>query len=394
MRPDHWSNLARGRAWALGLACGLLTVIISAGDAGVDRDAVHENAGSIVERVQQRSRERKRKRDTEFSPPTLPLEAEQPPADKKQMAPAEAPAKPGVVPSAPVLPEEKTVWSDEEIKAALQDCIRLLGPAVVELEVEAPIRAGACGAPALVLLKRVGPAPGVEMRPAMTVNCAVAARTAEWIDKVVQPAARDLLGSTVAALSGTSGYQCRFRNNAIAGKMSEHAFANAMDVLGFVLADGRRVDVLAHWGPTGRDIEAAAGAAAGGGEKPEPRENGDNGAAEATSKAKPAKDSPRTRKEKEKRKKRVQEPKAEEDGAPEPVEPVSKGKGGRDRKGREDRVPVAATVPDPAEKAFLLRVHKGSCGMFTTVLGPEANEAHRDHFHLDLAARKRRAYCQ
>jgi len=28
------------------------------------------------------------------------------------------------------------------------------------------------------------------------------------------------------------------------------------------------------------------------------------------------------------------------------------------------------------------------------VLGPEANEAHRDHFHFDLAARKRNAFCE
>ena len=28
------------------------------------------------------------------------------------------------------------------------------------------------------------------------------------------------------------------------------------------------------------------------------------------------------------------------------------------------------------------------------VLGPEANEAHRDHFHFDLAQRRNSAYCQ
>jgi hypothetical protein len=44
--------------------------------------------------------------------------------------------------------------------------------------------------------------------------------------------------------------------------------------------------------------------------------------------------------------------------------------------------------------AFLRRIHDGACGIFGTVLGPEANDAHRDHFHFDMKARRRNAYCQ
>jgi hypothetical protein len=43
-----------------------------------------------------------------------------------------------------------------------------------------------------------------------------------------------------------------------------------------------------------------------------------------------------------------------------------------------------------AERAFLRAVHSGACRTFTTVLGPEANRFHRDHFHLDLARHGRR----
>jgi hypothetical protein len=39
----------------------------------------------------------------------------------------------------------------------------------------------------------------------------------------------------------------------------------------------------------------------------------------------------------------------------------------------------------PEEQAFLRAVHRGACGEFTTVLGPEANGYHEDHFHMDLA---------
>ncbi len=36
------------------------------------------------------------------------------------------------------------------------------------------------------------------------------------------------------------------------------------------------------------------------------------------------------------------------------------------------------------EARFLRAVHDGSCMVFRTVLGPDANAAHADHFHLDL----------
>ena len=59
---------------------------------------------------------------------------------------------------------------------------------------------------------------------------------------------------------------------------------------------------------------------------------------------------------------------------------------------RPRRVNEAAKTT--AEAGFLRRLHKGACGTFGTVLGPEANEAHRDHFHFDLAARRRNAFCE
>ena len=39
----------------------------------------------------------------------------------------------------------------------------------------------------------------------------------------------------------------------------------------------------------------------------------------------------------------------------------------------------------PAEREFLRAVHQGACEFFTTVLGPNANSFHADHFHVDLA---------
>jgi hypothetical protein len=38
--------------------------------------------------------------------------------------------------------------------------------------------------------------------------------------------------------------------------------------------------------------------------------------------------------------------------------------------------------------AFLRAIHAGACRIFGTALGPEANEAHKNHFHLDMKERR------
>ncbi len=47
-----------------------------------------------------------------------------------------------------------------------------------------------------------------------------------------------------------------------------------------------------------------------------------------------------------------------------------------------------------AKARFLRSVHAGACQVFGTVLGPDADDPHRNHFHFDLAPRRRSAYCR
>jgi hypothetical protein len=42
----------------------------------------------------------------------------------------------------------------------------------------------------------------------------------------------------------------------------------------------------------------------------------------------------------------------------------------------------------------LRRVHAAGCGVFGTVLGPDANPLHADHLHLDTEARRSGPYCR
>ena len=47
------------------------------------------------------------------------------------------------------------------------------------------------------------------------------------------------------------------------------------------------------------------------------------------------------------------------------------------------------------ERRFLRGVHESACGPFRTVLGPDADRHHRDHFHLDLQNRRNgSSYCR
>ena len=39
-------------------------------------------------------------------------------------------------------------------------------------------------------------------------------------------------------------------------------------------------------------------------------------------------------------------------------------------------------------------MHRAACGPFGTVLGPNANAAHRDHFHFDTAQYRSGSYCR
>ena len=128
--------------------------------------------------------------------------------------------------------------------------------------------------------------------PARLVTaCPVAAALAVWEREVVQPAALRHFGSRVVRIDHAGSFSCRRINGQADGPFSEHATADAIDIMGFRLANGRRIAVLGDWR----------------GEAPSP--------------------------------------------------------------------------------TFLRDVRDGACDLFSTVLSPDYNQAHADHFHFDQAER-------
>jgi hypothetical protein len=102
---------------------------------------------------------------------------------------------------------------------------------------------GGCGAIDPVLLQSVILGDGeakVAVVPPATLRCMMAEAVATWIREDVAPAALRL-GAPLRGLDNADSYDCRSRNRIAGAMLSEHGRANALDVSGFKLADGRRI---------------------------------------------------------------------------------------------------------------------------------------------------------
>ncbi|MBX9684346.1 MAG: extensin family protein [Hyphomicrobium sp.] len=129
----------------------------------------------------------------------------------------------------------------------------------------------------------------VALRPAAMLRCPMIPQVDRWVRDVVEPAARAHLGQSVIELTVAASYACRAMNHVSGARLSEHGYANAVDISIFTLESGERITVKGGWNGTAR------------------------------------------------------------------------------------------------ERAFLRSVHDGACENFTTVLGPNYDSNHADHFHMDLA---------
>jgi hypothetical protein len=135
--------------------------------------------------------------------------------------------------------------------APLPDCEARLRAAGVTFE---PARIGTsqkvdgiprCGAEQVVRYRR-GPG-NIKYSSSPLLTCTMALALADF-ERVVQEEAEAKLGSRVARINHLGTYNCR--KMALYDLVSEHSYANAIDVRSMKLANGREVDVLAHFQPT------------------------------------------------------------------------------------------------------------------------------------------------
>ncbi len=84
-------------------------------------------------------------------------------------------------------------------------------------------------------------------------SCPLATAFAEFEAQVLQPLAEHHFGQRVARVDHVGSYNCRPMRRAAFGTLSQHAFANALDISAFVLEDGRRVAIGEAWNGDGPD---------------------------------------------------------------------------------------------------------------------------------------------
>lgn len=211
--------------------------------------------------------------------------------------------------AAPSRPSKKTnavygpmpspdVWSEDKITEAKLQCDNLLSKAIFTFEPLEPIRKGVCGTPAPIKLEAVEAVLTVAVRPGATLNCTTASAFQRWMVEVVQPSAKTHLDTEITGVVNVASYHCRTRYNDPAQRMSQHAFANALDLSAFITSKGTQISLEKSW------------------------------------------------------------------------------------------------EGDTPESRFLKEIHAGACEIFGTVLGPEANAAHKNHFHFDMTKRRYGSYCQ
>jgi hypothetical protein len=361
---------------------------------------------------------------------TFPVYA-QAETDEVPPLPQRNPARLGEpIAKAPVLPgDQPTVpWTDQEIADAKAECAKALSGVALDYQPLPPIKEGVCGAPAPILVKSIGSDPKVAIDPPATMTCPLARGLSLWLSKTVQPDAKTLLSTQVVKLRNASSYVCRNRYGGANTPLSEHALANALDVSDFVFASGEHITVLDSWPrvakvpapstPGAAHVAAATGsvtpvsnAATARGEKLVVTKISANpfvlSATPATvtilrpppieAKAPPVAPSSLTSSS-DSNTTEVAKVRANPFVSPDTSAETSSGDAAAADKAAPSEPDNDAGPQPPTlsarESEFVRTVHDDACHTFGTVLGPEANEAHKNHFHLDMKARRHSAFCQ
>jgi hypothetical protein len=125
------------------------------------------------------------------------------------------------------------------------DCRAELLQRGVEFRIPDHVEAsGQCAVADPVLVTSVA-APGgrVKLPEEPLMNCAFARKFTTWLSDIAAPVIGEMAPARLESLSTGPGYECRNRNGDSSGKISEHAFGNAIDISGITLANRIRIEI-------------------------------------------------------------------------------------------------------------------------------------------------------
>jgi hypothetical protein len=145
-------------------------------------------------------------------------------------------------------------WKQARATSAPERCLAVLTENAVEHTALPDRETGpGCGFRNAVRIDRIGEA---TLTP-VSLSCRATLSLALWERQDLQPLARALLGAPVRRLEHFGSYACRGVYGREDARRSSHATADALDVAGLVLTDGRRLRIARDHRLTAREPDAA-----------------------------------------------------------------------------------------------------------------------------------------
>ncbi|WP_339454160.1 extensin-like domain-containing protein [Pseudomonas sp. EA_5y_Pfl2_R50] len=95
----------------------------------------------------------------------------------------------------------------------------------------------------------------VALSSSFLASCPLAVAYAMFEHHTLQPVAQAVYGEKVVRLDHLGSFACRNVYNRESGALSRHASADALDIAGFRLADGRVINVLKDWPRQNQDAQ-------------------------------------------------------------------------------------------------------------------------------------------
>jgi hypothetical protein len=195
-------------------------------------------------------------------PRTTPVPDEKPVPETKPVEKPEALPKPAEQLGPNPLPKARAADTDEN-RAGHEEGVEETDPSTspdrvyqsacpaimngdVQGEVIPPLSEGVCGERSPLKITGIGKDNSVKLAAPITTNCAMAGTLAAWVADVQKEAQKDF-GAEIESITTGSDYQCRKVNNGHKGRVSEHAFANAVDIVSFKFKNGKTTELGSGW---------------------------------------------------------------------------------------------------------------------------------------------------
>jgi hypothetical protein len=120
-----------------------------------------------------------------------------------------------------------------------------------------PIHDGQCGIQSPLALSAISAnGRSIPLSSTITTDCGMATALPDWVEEVDSYLmAHDK--TAIDQINVSTSYECRNVDHAATGNLSFHAFADALDIMGFKLQDGRTISIAPGFNGTpeqGRDI--------------------------------------------------------------------------------------------------------------------------------------------